>query len=63
MDYKKTTSRALTIALFLGLMTNLSGCEIGDTEGSEGGEEGVNTEQQSPKTDEGGEGGEGGEED
>jgi hypothetical protein len=64
MNSKKATSTGLAIALFLGLTTNLAGCEIGNTEGGEGGEggEGVSTEQPVKDTennDEGGEGGEG----
>jgi hypothetical protein len=64
MNPKKTASQGIAIALFLGLMTNLGGCEIGNPEGGEGGEGGDNTEQTAPATeenDEGGEGGEGGE--
>jgi hypothetical protein len=63
MNPKKTTSQGIAIALFLGLMTNLGGCEIGNPEGGEGAEggEGDNTEQQAPATEEDDEGGEGGE--
>ena len=51
MNPKKTTSQGIAIALFLGLMTSLGGCEIGGTEGGEGGEggEGDNTEQPAPE--------------
>lgn len=48
MNPKKTTSQGIAIALFLGLMTSLGGCEIGGTEGGEGGE-GDNTEQPAPE--------------
>lgn len=60
MNSKKITSQGIAIALFLGLMTNLGGCEIGETEGGEGSEggEGTNTEQPAPEAEEGGEGGE-----
>lgn len=61
MYSKKVTSKTVAIALFLGLITNLGGCEIGNSEGGEGGEEGVNTEQTTPETEENDEGGEGGE--
>jgi hypothetical protein len=61
MDSKKATSKAMAITLFLGLMTNLAGCEIGNPEGGEGGEDGVNTEQTAPETEQNDEGGEGGE--
>jgi hypothetical protein len=61
MNSKKAASRGLAIALFLGLMTNLGGCEVGNPEGGEGGEDGVNTEQTAPETEQNDEGGEGGE--
>lgn len=61
MNPKKTTSQGIAIALFLGLMTNIGGCEISNPEGGEGGEGGDNTEQSEPATEENGEDGEGGE--
>jgi hypothetical protein len=54
MKSKKTNSKALAIALFLGLTTSLAGCEIGNPddggEGGEGGEGGADTEQVTPET-------------
>ena len=56
-QHKRLTSLAL--AMSLGLMTTLAGCEINPDGGGEGGEDGTRLEQPEYKDGEGGEGGEG----
>jgi hypothetical protein len=53
---QKTTTKAIALFLSLGMISSLTGCEIGNT--GEVGEDGT-TEQTTPTQDEGGEGGEG----
>lgn len=52
-DSQKTTTKAIALFLSLGMISSLTGCEIGNT--GEGGEDGT-TEQTTPTQDEGGEG-------
>lgn len=61
MDEKKVKFTSLALAMSLGFMTTITGCEVnpdGGGEGGEGGEQGTSIEQ--PEY-EGGEGGESGE--